>query len=203
MFDSKRIKELETKVDLLLDYIGLEYQPRLVSKERLQNTYNTYAELDKDNLENGEDVEKTDLVAIKDKTTDKEINTEAIEALKEVCPFYHKEGKKENSAKDRVCKICGNPVMGKQQYCNKCLEQREKTQKLKWERKNRKKGTHSSRVCKRCGKRFSTDISSHRQYCNKCRKIKETENHKRSSKKYNEKKKALKLNNTQKNDNLY
>ena len=116
MFDSKRIKELETKVDLILDHLGLEYMPRLVEKDIPK--YTDYINSAKQTM----DIKVDDLVAVKN------------EEISEKIP---------KGRKERICQMCGEKMIVKKssgrKYCDECLGNRKRKQQLKWARKNRKR----------------------------------------------------------------
>ena len=109
MFNEKRIKELEIKMDLILSFLDLMYVPALKKRE---------PEIDKKN----EEVE-----------TSNEKVEDAREQVKMICPFYHrdenmrkvKEMKKTKKNKKK-CVICGEPLTKAQRkVCGK-IECREK-----------------------------------------------------------------------------
>lgn len=116
MFNNRRLEELEKKVELILNHLGLEYQPRLVDK----------------GLDIPKDIEaKVEAIA----------EIPDIETLKAICPFYHKNGQMIKEPKEKIykvitkaCKDCGKEIesTGKKQYCDACIVLRRQEQQKKY-----------------------------------------------------------------------
>ena len=163
MFDNKRLKELEIKVDLILNHLDLIFIPHLEKRE-------------------------PGTVEIKDtKEIEKKIEMICPFYHKDDSMKKMREDKKNG----RVCIICGEPLTkGQRKVCGK-KECREKfALEYVYKKKKRRKTKKSKRVCKDCGgevegsKTYCMTCGTKRRYASmrrfeKKRQVKKAEEDKR------------------------